>query len=625
MKARSVPFSIKPKVEKALDDLERQGIISKVSHRDWATPIVPVVKASGDIRICGDFKVTINPVLQTEQYTLPRLDEMISLLQQGREFSKIDLRQAYFQLPLDEASKQLTTINTSKGLYVFNRLVFGITSSPAIWQKTIDQVLKGLQGVLYHQGDMIVFGKTDEEHHTNLIKVLQRLQDYGIRANRAKCSFYRDEVIFCGIKISKNGLHKTEDKIKAVQDAPKPTNKSNLRSFLGLANYYHKWFPNISTISKPLYNLLQNDTPYKWSDQCQTAFDTIKNMVASDLVLTHYDPELPLSLATDASPYGIGAVLSHTTPEGEKPIAFASRTLSKAEQNYSQLDKEALAIVWSVKKFFFYTCGRHFTLITDHQPLKYIFSPDKGIPAMSAARQQRYAAFLPGFDYSIEYRTSKANANADSFSRLPLKDQWGTKEDANDLFYKEVLDSAPVSPITIARESRHDTFLSQVINFIKNDSWPNQISLELRSYHNIRQELTVQQDCLLWGYRVVPPSKLRPSILQTLHTGHLGIAKMKNLARNYVWWPAMDKDIEMIAKSCSGCAMSQPDPLHAPLHPWQWPEKPWQRIHIDFAGPFMSSMFLIVVDAHSKWTEIIPTSSTTSSATINILSTIFGL
>ena len=181
LKARSVPFSIKPKVEKALDDLERQGIISKVSHSDWATPIVPVVKASGDIRICGDFKVTINPVLQTEQYTLPRLDEMISSLQQGRKFSKIDLRQAYFHLPLDEASKQLTTINTSKGLYVFNRLVFGITSSPAIWQKTIDQVLKGLQGVLCNQDDMIVFGKTDEEHHTNLIKVLQRLQDYGIR------------------------------------------------------------------------------------------------------------------------------------------------------------------------------------------------------------------------------------------------------------------------------------------------------------------------------------------------------------------------------------------------------------------------------------------------------------
>ena len=214
--------------------------------------------------------------------------------------------------------------------------------------------------------------------------------------------------------------------------------------------------------------------------------------------------------------------MSHTTTEGEKP---ASRTLSKAEQNYSQLDKEALAIVWAVKKFF-YTCGRHFTLITDHQPLKYIFSSDKGIPAMSAARQQRYAAFLSGFDYSIEYRTSKANANADSLSGLPLKDQWGIEEDAYELFYKVVLDSAPVSPITIARESRHDTILSQVINFIKNDSWPNQISVELRSYHNIRRELTVQQDCLLWGCKV-PPFKLRPSILQTLHTGHLGIAKMK--------------------------------------------------------------------------------------------------
>ncbi|GFS02161.1 Pol polyprotein [Elysia marginata] len=265
-KARAVPFAIKPKVEKALDDLERQGILTKVSHSDWATPIVPVLKKSGDVRVCGNFKVTINPVLKAEQYTLPRLDDMMASLDQGKKFSKIDLRQAYFQLPLTDKSKHLTTINTSKGLS--NRLVFGITSVPAIWQKTMDKILQGLPGVLCNQDDMIISGKTDQEHHDNLYRVLQRLEEHGLGANYEKCSFYQDQVVFCGIKVTKDGLYKTSDKVKAI-----------------------------------------------------------KSMVASDLVLIHYDPSLSLKLATDASPYGLGAVLSHVTTDGERPICFASRTL----------------------------------------------------------------------------------------------------------------------------------------------------------------------------------------------------------------------------------------------------------------------------------------------------------
>ncbi|RUS85991.1 hypothetical protein EGW08_006261 [Elysia chlorotica] len=197
-------------------------------------------------------------------------------------------------------------------------------------------------------------------------------------------------------------------------------------------------------------------------------------MVVSELVLTHYYPSLPLKLATDASPYGLGAVISHVTEEGERPISFASRTLSKAEQGYSQLDKKALAIVWAVKKFLFYLCGRHFTLITDHQPLKYIFSPDKGIPAMSAVRQQRYAVFLSGFNYSIEYRNSKANANADSLSRLPLPvsdTDSETIDDTDELYYQEVVDSIPVSANSIAKESRHDFTIARVLNYVTKDDW----------------------------------------------------------------------------------------------------------------------------------------------------------
>lgn len=194
----------------------------------------------------------------------------------------------------------------------------------------------------------------------------------------------------------------------------------------------------------------------------------------------------------------------------------------------------------------------------------------------------------------------------------------------DDMYYQDIVESIPVSAKTIAKESRCDKIISKVITFVTNDEWPTVTEPELRFYHTRKHELVVTQNCLLWGHRVVPPKKLHQHILQSLHQGHLGIAKMKALARNYFWWPGIDKDIETMSKMCSGCATTQPDPPLAPLHPWQWPEKPWQRIHIDFAGPFMNSMFLIIVDAHTKWTEILPTTSTTTSATINLLSSIFA-
>ena len=588
----------------------------------------PRSKQSGDVRLCGDFKITLNPVLQAEQYTLPRVEDIFANLGSGQKFSKIDLRQAYLQLPLNEESRPLTVINTHKGLYAYNRLVFGITSSPAVWQKTIDTILQGIEGIQVNQDDMIITGENDEKHLQNLGHVLQRLEDNGLKANHEKCQFFQDEVIFCGFKIDKEGLHKTQDKVDAILQAPVPENKTQLRSFLGLLNYYHKFLDNIAHIAQPMHELLQNNKPFVWSTDCNNDFLKAKELIASDKVLMRYTPELPLRLACDASPYEIGAVLSHITDSThitheERPSAYASRTLTKAEKNYSQIDKEALAIVWAVKKFYNYICGRHFTLVTDHQPLKYIFSPSTCILATSAARQQRYAAFLSGFNYTIECKSSKENANADTFSRLPLSTEVKDDSEMETMYYTEVLEVLPVSSANISKASRQDPVLSRAIDFTTT-TWPATVSDEVKPYFHKRHELSVHQDCLLWGTRVLVPAKLRPQVLQALHDGHLGIVKMKNMARNYFWWPGLDKDIEHMAKGCSGCMLSQQNPQLSPLHPWIFPDSPWHRVHIDYAGPFMGHMFLIVIDAHSKWAEVVPTDSSTSSKTIDILLTIFA-
>ena len=247
-KARQVPYSLRPKVEEELKRFESEGILSKVEWSDWVTPIVPVPKQDGSVRTCGHFKGTINPALQAEQYPLPRIEDIFANLAGGKKFSKIDLRQAYHQIELEEESRKYLTINTSMGLFQYNRLVFGITSAPAIWQRTMDQILEGTSGISCTLDDMIVTGESDAEHLANLEEVLRWLHLHGLRANKSKCEFFKEKSTFCGHDIDSEGLHKTTDKIAAVVNAPRPQNVTEVRSFLGLVNYYHKFLANLATI-----------------------------------------------------------------------------------------------------------------------------------------------------------------------------------------------------------------------------------------------------------------------------------------------------------------------------------------------------------------------------------------
>ena len=415
--------------------------------------------------MCGNFKVSVNPVLLTEQYPLAGIEDIFANLARGKHFSKLDLRQTYHQMEVTEASKKFLTINTHKGLFRYNCLVFGISSCPATWQRAIDQVLQGIPGIQCIPDDMIVSGKTNEEHLENLESVLKRLQDVGLKANKEKCEFFRDQVQFCGHEVDKEGLHKTQEKTEAVVSAPRPENVSQLRSFLGLVNYYNRFLPNASTVLHPLYQLLEQNSVWQWTEQCKEAFTEAKHMITSEQVLTHYDPVLPVRLACDASPTGIVAVLSHVMLDGsERPVAFASRSLTKTERKYAQIDKEALSTVWGVKRSHVYLYGRRFTLITDHKPLTAIFHPEKGVPSMNAARLQQYALFLAGFEYKIEYKNTTEHCNADGLSRLPLQqkelEEMGV--DSSEVFHANQFVSLPVTSEAIARETRHDPVLARV-------------------------------------------------------------------------------------------------------------------------------------------------------------------
>lgn len=624
LRARPVPLSIKELVDLDIERLIQNDVISPVKHSDWATPIVPVEKGDGSIRICGDFKVTVNPVLNIDNYPQPRREELFTNLAGGKSFSKIDLASAYLQMEVDEDSKKYLTINTQRGLFQYNRLPFGIASAPAIFQRTIETLLKGIPGVLVYQDDILVTGSSNLAHMQSLHAVLQKLQEHGLRVKSKKCKFFAPSITYLGHKIDANGISTIKDKVQGVMDAPAPQNVSELRSFLGTVNYYSTFIPDLSTKLAPLNNLLKSDSQWNWSKKCEEAFDKIKKCLCSAPVLAHYNPKLPLIVATDASPYGVAAVLSHRySDKSERPIAYASRTLSASEKNYSQIDREALAIVFGIRRFHEYLYGQHFTLITDNRPLSHILSPTKNIPSIAAARMQRWAVFLGAHLYSIEHRAASRHANADGLSRLPAK--CAHKETDLKLHQVREIDVLPVTSDEIASETRKDSLLRRVYLLTMN-GWNGTDALDkgLQPYYIRRNELNVINGVLTYGTRVIIPEKYRNQVMEILHEGHLGMVKMKSLARSYVYWPNIDQQIEQKCRGCHGCTSVRKMPSSAPLHPWEWPSHPWRRLHIDYAGPYLNRMFLVVIDAHSKWPEVVVMKNATSATTITALRNMFA-
>ena len=257
--------------------------------------------------------------------------------------------------------------------------------------------------------------------------------------------------------------------------------------------------------------------------------------------------------------------------------------------------------------------------MTDHKPLTAILGPKKGIPPLAAARLQRWAIVLSAYSYQIELRSATAHANADGLSRLPLMTpSLEVNSPKLGIFNISQIASLPVTASQLQTATRTDVLLSNVMRYTKH-GWPTEVSEVLLPFWRKQQEITVENGCLLWGIHVLVPTKLRGKLLDELHQGHPGISKMKAVSRSYFWWPGLDRNIEGLVKSCKSCQSVKNSPPATPLHPWFWPSKPWECIHVDFAGPFLGSTFLIAVDTYSKWPEVFRMSSTTAEKTIEVL------
>ena len=560
----------------------------------------------------------------------------------------IDVKKAYNNIRLKKTSQKYTTITTPIGLFVWLRVPYGVASSGAIFQRLMDKVLKDLEDVCCRIDDILMGAATWGEMLILLNEVVCRLEKAGFSCSLEKSVFMSDKLVYLGHEVSAEGIRPVQKKINAWLEAPEPKDVSELVSFLGAVNYYRKYLPDLATVINPLENLRKKGVKWTWGKEERKSYEMLRKMLASKRVLMFYNDGLPLILETDASGVGLGAVMSHRCVNGDvRPVEYISKTLTKSEKNYSQIEKEALSIIWAVKRLYLYLYGRQFELVTDHKPLTTILNEHQGMPQMAACRIARWRVSLMEFDYKIRYRSTKEHANCDALSRLPMRDDGEKLDQVNQLKHSIVqkqgkysqeemelevnsvaewdnyLNDTFLNVKVVERELKKDKIMQQVMDYQIN-GWPNQVPESLQPYYRKRDELSVQGGCLTWGVRTVIPTVLRAQVLQLLHLTHAGMVSMKRLARAYVWWPNIDLDIEETVRICRDCGEVSKMLPKVVIHPWVRPSGPFQRVHVDFTGPFMGKSWLVLVCAYSKWVEVVPMMSTTSSAVIKEMRAIFS-
>lgn len=424
-------------VRKHLRELLDAGVIRE-SESSFSSPIVVVKKKNGDIRLCIDYR-KLNLQTIKDVYALPNLEESFTALTGSKWFSVLDLKSGYYQIEMDEADKAKTAFVTPIGFWEFNRMPQGVTNAPSTFQRLMEKCMGDLhlKEVLVFLDDLIIFSNTLEEHEDRLLRVLNRLREFGLKLSPEKCKFFQTSVRYLGHIVSENGVETDPEKVATLKSWPIPTNLKTLKSFLGFAGYYRRFIKGYAMIAKPLNNLTRgypsthksskNETSKssqfdpkhsfgsRWSPECQLAFDTLIDKLTTAPVLGFADPALPYILHTDASTNGLGAALYQEQEGRLRVIAYASRGLSSSESRYPAHKLEFLALKWSVtEKFHDYLYGASFTVVTDNNPLTYILTSAK-----LDATGHRWLAALSTFSFKIQYRAGKQNLDADALSRLP--------------------------------------------------------------------------------------------------------------------------------------------------------------------------------------------------------------
>lgn len=600
-------------IQEQVDDMLRSDVVRQ-STSPWASPVVLVRKKDNTWRFCVDYR-KLNKVTKKDTYPLPRIDDALDTLEGSKYFSSLDMKSGYWQIEVDHRDREKTAFVTPDGLFEFQVMPFGLCNAPATFERMIDNVLGKLKwtSCLCYLDDIVVFGKSFPEHNLRLERVLACLGQAGLVLNSQKCNLGCQELTILGHLVNAEGVRPDPKKISAVIDFPRPHTLKQVRSFLGLCSYFRRFVPNYSSKSQPLQDLLKKGTKFVWETHQEHSFSLLKNELTSCPLLRHFEPGAPVELHTDASASGIGAVLIQRVLSEEHPVAYASRSLTDAERNYSTTENECLAVVWGITKFRPYLYGRHFSVVTDHSALCWLANIKS-----PSGRLARWALQLQEYDYEIVYRSGRKHQDADALSRAPLELSAHDQE-------KDDLPLAVLEDTDIAAEQASDPLISNIIRSLRDPSRYTTRTRKHVSNYELRDGVLYKANFDPTGrpYLLVVPRCCRLDVLKALHddptSGHLGFVRTFHRVSSRFYWPRMRRSVTKYLRGCPDCQKRKHEPLPpaGSLQSIPPSPKPFHRVGIDLLGPFPSSVagnrwVIVCIDYQTRYAETKATPSGTA-------------
>ena len=489
------------------------------------------------------------------------------------------------------------------------------------------EILAGQEGVLCHIDDVIIFGRNKKEHDDRLHAALKKIQAAGVTLNGEKCEFNKNQLLFLGHIINQEGISADPSKTSAIVKMKQPTTLTELRRFMGMVNQLGKFTPHLAELAQPLRVLLSTKNVWIWGAPQEKAFHDIKDELIKPAILAIYNPDAPTKISSDASAFGLGAVLLQYSGDTWRPVAYASRFMSETEQRYSQIEKEALGIVWACDKFKDYVLGKHIGLETDHKPLVTLLG--KTSLANLPPRILRFRLRLSRFQYNISHVPGKLLYTADTLSRAPVTQVLKEREEVEMEslnFVQAIISSLPANDSKLQEYRKgqvEDNTCSQIIQWCQSE-WPDRgsVSSDLQPYWTVRTELSYINGLLLFRNRIVIPKSLQRMTLQKIHQGHQGISKCYERVLTAVWWPGVFKELEAFVRTCPQCCRTTPL-TSEPLLPTTLPNYPWQKVAVDLCQ-LKGSVYLVAVDYFSRFIEVKQMASTTATKVITALKSIFS-
>lgn len=585
VRAYRIPHHQKDEVDRQVNKLLIDEII-RPSSSPFNAPIILVPKKLDNSgikkwRMAVDLR-KLNDVTIGDSYPLPNITEILDQLGNSRYYTALDLASGYHQIPVKEEDRHKTAFSTSNGHFEFNRMPFGAKGAPAVFQRLMNTVLAGLikNTCMVYLDDVIIYSETLQEHRDKLKLVFDRLRQHNLQLQPDKCNFLMREIKYLGHVINGQGVAPDPEKTRAISKYPVPQTPKQVKSFLGLIGYYRKFISHFAQTAKPLNNLLRRNVNFIWEEEQEQAFQSLKNALTTEPILCYPDFKKEFILTTDASKIALGAILSQGEIGRDLPIAYASRTLNKAESNYSTTEQELLAIVWATKHFRPYLYGRKFKIVTDHKPLKWLFSiKDPG------SRLMRWRLKLEEYEYEIVYKAGKTNVNADALSRVEIK-----VTQVNDK--KEVF----TENLTEEKQEENQSTIEDKNN-IKLKIYKDKVG-------NYRHWITNKRDQL--------------QLLKEYHDnplgGHQGQHRTLAALRLKYYWPKMKEDLINYIKTCVSCNQRKTTHVEnkpVPLQISNTPHRPFEHVALDIVGPLPLTIkgnkyLLTFQDVFTKYPEAFP-------------------